>query len=138
MTTPFPSPTAPEALQFSLLGTIVTWDSFGRWLRIGERNLWVAPGVSAVGLTSGARVTARGHQEDLTARWIVTDIKLAGTINFKDAEAAQGNDIAAEVFSAGGVAAVFGVNVFVTITRRAGAEWDPIVDAVKAAAATHL
>jgi len=66
------------------------------------------------------------------------DIKLAGSINFKDAEAAQGNDFAAEVFAAGGVASVFGVNDFVTITRCSGAEWEPIVAAVQAAAATHL
>jgi hypothetical protein len=80
MTTPFPSPTAPEPLRFSILGTIVTWDSFGRWLRIGERNFWVAPSVAVTGLAPGARVTASGHQEDLTARWIVTDLKLAGDI----------------------------------------------------------
>jgi hypothetical protein len=79
MTTPFPSPTA-EPLRFSILGTVVTWDSFGRWLRMGERNFWVAPGVLVAGLTPGARVTAIGHQDDLTARWIVTDIKLAGEI----------------------------------------------------------
>jgi hypothetical protein len=80
MTIPFPSPTPAESLRFSVLGTIVTWDSFGRWLRIGERNFWLAPGVSVIGLIPGARVTASGHQEDLTARWIVTDIKLAGEI----------------------------------------------------------
>jgi hypothetical protein len=65
-----------ESLQFSIAGTIVTWDSFGRWLRIGERNFWVAPSVSVAGLAPGARVTASGHQEDLTARWIVTDLTL--------------------------------------------------------------
>ena len=80
MTTPLPSPTAPDLLRFSILGTIVTWDSFGRWLRIGERNFWVAPSVAVAGLAPGARVTASGHQEDRTARWIVTDMKLAGDI----------------------------------------------------------
>jgi hypothetical protein len=36
------------------------------------------------------------------------------------------------------VASIFGVNDFVTITRSAGATWDPIVEAVQAAAAEHL
>jgi len=33
---------------------------------------------------------------------------------------------------------VFGVNDFVTVTREADAEWDPIVAAVQAAAASLL
>lgn len=37
-----------------------------------------------------------------------------------------------------GVASVFGVNDFVTITCQRGAEWDPIVCAVEDAAATYL
>jgi hypothetical protein len=37
-----------------------------------------------------------------------------------------------------GVAAVFGVNDFVTVTRIPGADWDPIVCAVEEAAAKHL
>jgi len=37
-----------------------------------------------------------------------------------------------------GVASVFGVNDFVTITRETDAEWDPIVCAVEDAAAAHL
>jgi hypothetical protein len=80
MTTVFPSPPVPESLQFSIAGTIVTWDSFGRWLRIGERNFWVAPSVSVAGLAPRVRVTASGYQDDRTARWIVTDLKLAGDI----------------------------------------------------------
>jgi hypothetical protein len=61
---------------FTIAGTIDTWDAFGRWLRIGARTLWVAPSVSVAGLAPGARVTASGHQEDRTARWIVTDLVL--------------------------------------------------------------
>jgi hypothetical protein len=76
MTTPFPAPTAPEPLRFSITGTIATWDQFGRWLRIGVRNFWVAPGVSVAGLAPGATVSVIGHQEDLTARWIVTQLTL--------------------------------------------------------------
>jgi hypothetical protein len=69
-----PSPTAPEPLRFSLTGTVATWDRFGRWLWIGERSFWVDPSVSEDGLTPGARVSVVGHQEDLTARWIVTQL----------------------------------------------------------------
>ena len=38
----------------------------------------------------------------------------------------------------GGVAEVFGVNDFVTLRRQPGAEWDPIVTVVVAAAEAHL
>jgi Scaffold protein Nfu/NifU N terminal len=37
-----------------------------------------------------------------------------------------------------GVASVFGVNDFVTVTRIGGADWNPIVCAVEEAAATYL
>jgi hypothetical protein len=66
------------------------------------------------------------------------DVKLPGTINFANAEAAAGNTFATAVFESGGVASVFGVNDFVTITRQAGANWDDIVAAVQTAAAEHL
>ena len=75
MTTPFPSPTAPEPLRFSLTGTVATWDPFGRWLRIGERNLWVAPGVVVASLAPGAAVALIGYQDDLTGRWIATQLR---------------------------------------------------------------
>jgi hypothetical protein len=42
------------------------------------------------------------------------------------------------LLSVDGVASVFGVNDFVTVTRSAGADWDPIIHAVERAAATHL
>ncbi|MBV9933899.1 MAG: NifU N-terminal domain-containing protein, partial [Actinobacteria bacterium] len=51
---------------------------------------------------------------------------------------AESNPFAAEVFKADGVASIFGVNDFVTVNRTPGAEWDPIIEAVQAAAATHL
>jgi hypothetical protein len=66
------------------------------------------------------------------------DIKLPASINFANADAAAAHPFAAEVFALGGVAAVFGVNDFVTITRVAGADWEPIVAGVIAAAAAHL
>jgi hypothetical protein len=37
-----------------------------------------------------------------------------------------------------GVASVFGINDFVTVTRERGADWDPIVGAVEAVAARYL
>jgi hypothetical protein len=42
------------------------------------------------------------------------------------------------VLAIDGVASVFGVNDFVTVTRVHGADWAPIVDAVGDAAARHL
>ena len=42
------------------------------------------------------------------------------------------------VFAVDGVASVFGVNDFVTVTRRSGADWEPIISAVQSAAATLL
>jgi hypothetical protein len=42
------------------------------------------------------------------------------------------------VFSAPGVAGLFGVRDFVTVTRHPDATWEPIVAAVVAAAEEHL
>ncbi len=66
------------------------------------------------------------------------DTKLAEMMNVMSQAEAAGNPFAEEVFAAGGVASVFGVNDFVTITRQPGAEWEPIVAAVTQAAASHL
>ena len=66
------------------------------------------------------------------------DTTLPETIEFKSAEAAAGHPFAAAVFAADGVVSIFGVNDFVTISRRPGADWEPIVAAVQAAAASHL
>jgi hypothetical protein len=66
------------------------------------------------------------------------DTRLPATMNFASADAAAGNAFAEAVFAVDGVVQVFGVNDFVTVTRRPGVDWDPIVDAVKAAAAEHL
>jgi hypothetical protein len=79
MTTPFPSPTAPEPLPFSSTGPIESWDPIGRRLQIGERHCWVAPGVSVWGVSPGAEVLVVGHVEHLAdsgARWIVTQLTL--------------------------------------------------------------
>jgi Scaffold protein Nfu/NifU N terminal len=66
------------------------------------------------------------------------DTKLDAMFNATSAEAAAGIPFAAEVFAAGGVSTVFGVNDFVTVTRQPGAEWDAIIAAVHSAAAAHL
>ena len=66
------------------------------------------------------------------------DTTLAGTLSVADASEAAGNAFAEAVFAVPGVASIFGVNDFVTVTRTPGAEWDPIVEAVRAAAAEHL
>jgi hypothetical protein len=66
------------------------------------------------------------------------DTTLPGTINFKTAAEAADHPFAKAVFEVDGVAAVFGVNDFVTITRAPDASWDAIVEAVQAAAAEHL
>ena len=66
------------------------------------------------------------------------DTKLDSMLNASSAEAAAGNAFAMALFATEGVASVFGVNDFVTITRRPGADWQPIIAAVEAAAAAHL
>jgi hypothetical protein len=65
------------------------------------------------------------------------DVALRSMINAASAEEAE-DAFTRAVFASPGVANVFGVNDFVTITRTPGAEWEPIVAAVEAAAAEHL
>jgi hypothetical protein len=66
------------------------------------------------------------------------DSKLDAMFNVANAEQAKDVPFAADVFAAGGVASVFGVNDFVTVTRQPGADWEPIIAAVQAAAKAHL
>jgi hypothetical protein len=66
------------------------------------------------------------------------DTKLDAMFNATSEESAAAIPFAADVFAAGGVASVFGVNDFVTVTRQPGADWDPIIAAVHAAAQAHL
>jgi hypothetical protein len=63
---------------------------------------------------------------------------IASGFNVRAGEDASANPFAAAVFAAGGVAAVFAVNDFVTVTRQPGADWEPIVAAVRAAVADGL
>jgi hypothetical protein len=66
------------------------------------------------------------------------DITLPETLDLKSPDAAVGMPFAEAVFATGGVAAIFGVNDFITVRRLPGFEWDPIVAVVVAAAAAHL
>ena len=66
------------------------------------------------------------------------DVALPSTMNVTSAPAAVGNKFAEAVFAAGGVASLFGVNDFITVTRELDADWDPIVAAVQDAAAAYL
>ncbi len=62
------------------------------------------------------------------------DVKLSEMFNVTSADGAT-TPFARAVFAAPGVAALFGVNDFVTVTRVPGADWEPIIAAVQAAAA---
>jgi len=66
------------------------------------------------------------------------DVKLPGTVNIANADAAAGNPFAEAVFAIEGVQSLFGVNNFVTVTRKPGADWDAITAGVQKAAAEHL
>jgi scaffold Nfu/NifU family protein len=66
------------------------------------------------------------------------DVTLPDTVSVNGPAEAAGNAFAEAVFAAPGVAALFGVNDFVTVTRTPGAPWEPIVEVVQAAAAEHL
>lgn len=66
------------------------------------------------------------------------DVTLPGTLSANSADEAAGTPFLEAVFGAPGVAAVFGVNDFVTVTRTPESDWEPIVAAVQAAAAEHL
>ena len=66
------------------------------------------------------------------------DSKLPAMFNVVAGADTGDNPFADAVLAAGGVASVFGVNDFVTVTRQPGAEWAPIVAAVQAAAEAHL
>lgn len=65
------------------------------------------------------------------------DRTLPAMINVARGEATD-DPFAAAVLAVEGVAAVFATNDFVTVRRVEGAEWDPIVAAVLAAADEHL
>lgn len=65
------------------------------------------------------------------------DVTREGMIN-TDPAAGSDDPFAAAILALPGVAGVFAVNDFVTVTRIEGADWDPIVAGVQRAAAEHL
>ena len=89
-------------------------------------------------LPSGMATATPSPTPNPDALKFTLDTTLPDSMNVDSAEAARDNPFARAVFEAGGVASVFGVNDFVTVTREPGADWDPIVSAVEAAAAEHL
>jgi hypothetical protein len=64
--------------------------------------------------------------------------RVAAGFNVRSPDEAAGHPFTAAVWAAGGVAAVFAVNDFVTVTRVPGADWAPITEAVRAAVADGL
>jgi len=58
--------------------------------------------------------------------------------NVRSADDAGARPFTEAVWAAGGVAAIFAVNDFVTVTRVAGADWEPIVAAVRDGVADGL
>ena len=66
------------------------------------------------------------------------DTRLEAMFNASNTSDAAGVPFAAAVLAIAGVAAVFGVNDFVTVTRHPRAAWEPIIAAVQAAAEAHL
>lgn len=66
------------------------------------------------------------------------DTTLPGMFNVTSPDAAVGNPFAEAVFAVDGVVSVFGTNGFVTVNRRPGVDWEPIVAAVQEAARRHL
>jgi len=68
------------------------------------------------------------------------DTTLADTISFRSRDEAEaaGNPFAAAVLGVDGVVSLFATNDFVTVTRRPATAWEPIIEAVEAAAKAHL
>jgi hypothetical protein len=68
----FTSVIASTPAQFLITGSVAAWDPARRRLKIDGRRLWVAPAVAVAGVANGVLVTASGHQDRPSARWIVT------------------------------------------------------------------
>ncbi|MGH9150638.1 MAG: NifU N-terminal domain-containing protein [Acidimicrobiales bacterium] len=65
------------------------------------------------------------------------DVPLAATVEAR-AGATPDDPFARALVAIDGVESVYGVGTYVTVTRRAGADWGPIVCAVEEAAGQHL
>jgi hypothetical protein len=62
--------------RFVISGQVTIWDLARRQLKVAGRDLWLADAVLATGLTTGIRVTARGHVADPGERRIVEAISI--------------------------------------------------------------
>ena len=71
------------------------------------------------------------------ARKFTLDVRLPAMINVS-APAEATTAFEQSVLAVPGVANLFGVNDFVTVTRVPGAEWDAIIEAVQQAVKEHL
>ena len=71
------------------------------------------------------------------ARKFTLDVRLPAMINVSSAAEAT-TPFERQVLAVPGVANLFGVNDFVTVTRVPGAEWDAIIAAVHDAVKEHL
>ena len=65
------------------------------------------------------------------------DVNLPAMINLSSPTDA-GTEFERQVLAVPGVANLFGINDFVTVTRVPGADWEPIVEAVQQAVKEHL
>ena len=66
------------------------------------------------------------------------DVQLPGTISASSAAEAGDDPFLSALLAIDGVASVVGTADFVTVTRKPGTDWDDIVEAVQAAAGSHL
>ncbi len=74
MATSVPSSGDAGPVRFAVSGRIRRWDPAERWLWLDERPLWVSPGVLVPTPAAGTVVTAVGHREQPSGRWVVTYI----------------------------------------------------------------
>lgn len=65
-------------------------------------------------------------------------VKGSGSLSFFDADQAAADPIARALFGVNGVASVFMVEDFVTVTKRPEADWSDLVSAVTAAIESAL
>jgi hypothetical protein len=72
------------------------------------------------------------------ARKLTVDATFPEMVNATDADAAAVHPFIAAVFALDGVASVFAMNDFVTVTRTAGTDWDAITPGVQSLAADLL
>lgn len=104
--------------------------------------MWVYPVAGCpnrqVAYARGVATATPSSTPNPDATKFTLDTRLAAMFNASNAAEAAAVPFAAAVLAIDGVASVFGVNDFVTVTRRPGADWAPIIASVIAAAEMHL